>query len=369
VFLIAGARPNFVKVAPLFRALRRHPGLEVFLVHTGQHYDDEMSAAFLHDLELPSPDIELRVGSASHAVQTSRIMERFEPVLLERSPNAVVVVGDVNSTLACALVASKVSYAGGTRPQVVHVEAGLRSFDRSMPEEVNRTLTDALSDILFTTEESGNSNLRREGVPASRIAFVGNVMIDSLNRVSARAEGRQPWAGLGLERNAYGVVTLHRPGNVDNPLVLRRLISAFNDASKVLPLVFPLHPRTRAAMQAAGITADAWMPGLTPLPPLPYVEFIGLVAGAAVVMTDSGGLQEETTVLNVPCLTLRDATERPVTVSHGTSRLVGTSRDDIMAGVADALAGRMRRRSLPPLWDGAAAGRAADVLCAALNGR
>jgi len=364
VMCVVGARPNFIKIAPILRALAAHtPSLPAFLVHTGQHYDQGMSDQLFADLSLPRPDLNLEVGSASHAVQTAEVMRRFEPALDAHRPRCVVVVGDVNSTLACALVAVKKGVA------VVHVEAGLRSFDRAMPEEINRVLTDQISDRLYITERSAADNLAREGVAAERIVFVGNVMIDSLlsHRPHARA------AAATLQRHGfdadflagskgYGVVTLHRPSNVDDPVVLRRVLSTLREVSVRFPLVFALHPRTRANIErfALGELVDGARIAI--LPPQGYLEMLGLMSGAALVLTDSGGVQEETTALGIPCLTLRESTERPITVDQGTNTIVGIDRAAIVAGVDELLAGRGKRGRVPELWDGGAATRIASDL-------
>lgn len=364
VLCIVGARPNFMKMAPILRALQAHvPPMPVLLIHTGQHYDQDMSDRLFEDLRLPRPDINLEVGSASHAVQTAEVMRRFEPALDEHRPSCVVVVGDVNSTLACTLVAVKRGVP------VVHVEAGLRSFDRKMPEEINRVLTDQVADRLYTTERSAEDNLLREGIPAERVCFAGNVMIDSLlsNRAQARtpadtvrAHGCDPAA---LDHPAgYGVVTLHRPSNVDDAGTLRALLGVLGEVAARLPLVFALHPRTRANIERFGLGTLIDPARMLMLPPQGYLEMLGLMAGATLVLTDSGGLQEETTALGVPCLTLRENTERPITVDQGTNTLVGRDRDAILGGVAEILAGQGKRGRVPELWDGAAAERiAADL--------
>jgi UDP-N-acetylglucosamine 2-epimerase (non-hydrolysing) len=364
VMCVVGARPNFMKMAPLLRAFAAHsPPVPAVLIHTGQHYDQVMSKQLFVDLGLPVPLLNLEVGSASHAVQTAEIMRRFEPVLDAYLPACVVVVGDVNSTLACTLVAAKRGVP------VVHVEAGLRSFDRSMPEEVNRLLTDQLADRLYITERSAAGNLSREGIPPERIAFVGNLMIDSL--VAGKAHARDPAATLRalghreeLVRGAsgYGVVTLHRPSNVDTPTTLRGILSTLAGVAERLPLVFAVHPRTRSNIQRFCLESLVDPTRVALLPPQGYLEMLGLLAGAAVVLTDSGGLQEETTALGVPCLTLRSSTERPITIDEGTNILVGTDRAAIDAAIADVLAGRSKRGRIPELWDGRAAERIADDL-------
>src|SRR5690606_37619548 len=316
VLLVAGARPNFMKVAPILKELAKQ-GHEAVLVHTGQHYDAQMSAAFFRDLELPEPDHYLGVGSASHAVQTARVMEAFEPVLLEERPDWVVVVGDVNSTLACALVTAKLGYEIGCR--LAHVEAGLRSHDWRMPEEVNRVLTDRLSDLLLTPSRDADENLRAEGIPEERIGFVGNVMIDTLFAQLPKARARDVPGQMGLERKCYAVVTLHRPSNVDDPTALRTVLEALGRVAREMPVVLPIHPRTRKNAENFGLSG--LMEPLRVIEPLGYTEMLSLVEGAAIVLTDSGGLQEETTALGVPCITLREQTERPITLTEGTNRL------------------------------------------------
>jgi UDP-N-acetylglucosamine 2-epimerase (non-hydrolysing) len=354
---VVGARPNLMKIAPLLEAFARRPGVEALLVHTGQHYDANMSELFFHELGIPEPDLNLEVGSASHAVQTAEIMRAFEPVVLEQRPDAVIVVGDVNSTIACGLVAVKL----GAR--LVHVEAGLRSFDRSMPEEINRVLTDAISDLLFCTEESGVANLRREGVAPERIHLVGNVMIDTLLRHREKADRSRVLTDLGLAPRGYAVLTLHRPANVDDPAVLARLVEALEAIHRDLALVFPVHPRTRQKLAAFGLAERlAALPELRLVEPLGYLDFLKLMAEARVVLTDSGGIQEETTILGVPCLTLRENTERPVTVECGTNRLVGRDPARILAAWREIRDGRAAPARVPPLWDGRAAERIAEIL-------
>jgi UDP-N-acetylglucosamine 2-epimerase (non-hydrolysing) len=364
IMCVVGARPNFMKMAPILRALAAHqPELPALLVHTGQHYDQDMSDRLFDDLRLPRPDINLDVGSGSHAVQTAEVMRRFEPVLDAHRPSCVVVVGDVNSTLACTLVASKKGVP------VAHVEAGLRSYDRGMPEEINRVLTDQIADRLFTTERSAEANLLREGIAADRIRFVGNVMIDSLR--ASRAHAKSAGDTLAAHRieasrltgpRGYGVVTLHRPSNVDEPTALAAMLSVLGEVARDLPLIFVLHPRTRNNIERFGLTASIDQARIALLPPQGYLEMLGLMAGATLMLTDSGGLQEETTALGVACLTLRDNTERPITVEQGTNTLVGTERSAILRGVTDILAGRGKQGRVPELWDGQAAPRiAADL--------
>ena len=364
VICVVGARPNFMKMAPILRAMAAHvPPIPVLLVHTGQHYDKDMSDKLFEDLRLPKPDVNLEVGSATHAVQTAEVMRRFEPLVDAHDPSCVVVVGDVNSTLACALVAVKKNVP------VAHVEAGLRSYDRAMPEEINRILTDQIADRLYTTERSAEGNLRLEGIPADRVCFVGNVMIDSL--VSSRPQARSASATLQAcqanpailgHARGYGVVTLHRPSNVDQPETLRSLLVVLGEVARKLPLIFALHPRTRANIDRFDLTGLINPATMVLLPPQGYLEMLGLMSGATLVLTDSGGLQEETTALGVPCLTLRENTERPITVEQGTNILVGRNSHAIVSSVDDVLAGKGKRGRVPELWDGHAAERiAADL--------
>ena len=361
---VVGARPNFMKMAPILRALSAQAGLpSTLLVHTGQHYDAEMSDRFFADLRLPRPDINLDVGSGSHAVQTAEIMRRFEPVLDVHQPVGVIVVGDVNSTLACSLVAVKKAVP------VVHVEAGLRSHDRAMPEEINRVLTDQIADVLYTTERVAHDNLVREGVDPSRIRFVGNVMIDSLlaNRANARSPAQTLLAHGYADETlthapAFGVVTLHRPSNVDDAATLESVLVTLAMVAEKLPLIVALHPRTRAKVDQFGLSELLANPRQIVLPPQGYLEMLGLLSSAALVLTDSGGLQEETTALGVPCLTLRENTERLITVTQGTNTIVGIDRAAILHEVDEILAGRSKRGRSPELWDGHAAERiAADL--------
>jgi UDP-N-acetylglucosamine 2-epimerase (non-hydrolysing) len=355
IVVVAGARPNFMKIAPLMWEIGRRPQVEACLVHTGQHYDQAMSHLFFEELHIPRPDVNLEVGSASHAVQTAEVMKRFEPVVIERKPDAVVVVGDVNSTIACALTAVKLGVP------VAHVESGLRSFDRSMPEEINRILTDAISRWLFITERGAHANLRREGVPDDRIHFVGNVMIDTLLASRELSRRSRILDDLGLAGRPYAVLTLHRPANVDDPAVFRGLLTAIDRLQRELPIVFPIHPRTRKALEGTAVDV---MPGLRPIDPLGYLDFMKLVGDARLVLTDSGGIQEETTVLGVPCLTLRNNTERPVTVEQGTNVLVGLDPDRIIDAGLRALSAPPASHRVPELWDGHAAARVLDVLLA-----
>jgi len=359
ILCVAGARPNFMKVAPVLRALAESGWAEGLLVHTGQHYDEAMSGRILDELGVQAPIANLAVGSGSHAVQTAEVMRRFEPVLAETAPDAVLVVGDVNSSLACALVAAKLGVP------VVHVEAGLRSFDRTMPEEINRVLTDQISDVLFATEESAVRNLAREGIDPARVHLVGNVMIDTLLRTAETADPpARVLEAIGLDPGAaasgYGILTLHRPSNVDDPAVLARIVEGVRHAAARLPIVFPLHPRLRAAV-ARGAAGLAGVPGLHLREPLGYRDMVGLLRGARIVLTDSGGLQEETTALGIPCLTLRENTERPITVEQGTNRLVGGDPARIAAAVDEVLDAPAAGRR-PALWDGRAAVRIAEGL-------
>jgi UDP-N-acetylglucosamine 2-epimerase (non-hydrolysing) len=352
ILYAVGARPNFVKAAPLLEASRAHPGVETLLVHTGQHYDDALSGALFRDLELRAPDVNLGVGSGSHAAQTASVMCAFEPVVLGWRPDVVVVVGDVNSTLACALVAAKLG-AG-----VAHVEAGLRSWDRSMPEEVNRVLVDHLADLLFTPGGDADDNLLREGIAAERIHRVGNVMVDSLLRQLPRARERCRLPGPPLPDGAYAVATVHRPSNVDDPAQLGEIFAALAALAEEMPVVFPMHPRTRGSAERSGLLP--LLGAARVVEPLGYHAMLALMERARLVVTDSGGMQEETTVLDVPCVTLRASTERPVTVREGTSILVPVlTRDAILRAAAEAPG---RRGRVPDLWDGRAAERILEVL-------
>ena len=364
VICVVGARPNYMKMAPILRAFHSHvPPIAVLLVHTGQHYDKDMNDRLFEDLKLPRPDINLEVGSATHAVQTAEVMKRFEPIIDQYHPRCVMVVGDVNSTLACALVAVKKNVP------VAHVEAGLRSYDRRMPEEINRILTDQISDRLYTTERSALENLRLEGIPADRVAFVGNVMIDSL--VASRAAARDAHATISDSGGdpkvlddpiGFGVVTMHRPSNVDALEALGDILGSLREVATKIPLVFALHPRTRSNIDKFNLQHLVDPLRMVLLPPQGYLEMLGLMSAASLVLTDSGGLQEETTALGVPCLTLRANTERPITIEQGTNTLVGTDRMAILSAVDDVLAGRGKRGRVPEFWDGQAAQRiAADL--------
>jgi len=370
ILLVAGARPNFMKIAPLVHAFSarkesaRAAGvdLRVSIVHTGQHYNANMSDVFFLELGIPAPDRNLEVGSGSHAEQTARIMVAFEKVLLNDAPDLVVVVGDVNSTVACSLTAKKLGI------RVAHVEAGLRSFDMAMPEEINRKLTDAISDMLFVSEESGVRNLRAEGVSPGKIFFVGNVMIDTLLRNLGRIQegGFIPSDGIRSFRGAnerYGVLTLHRPSNVDRKETLAPLWAAIGEVAREVPILFPVHPRTREKISGFGLDGC----GVTMVDPVGYMDMLYMVRDAAVVLTDSGGLQEETTALGVPCVTIRENTERPVTVEAGTNYLAGTKPGAVLAAAREILDGRGKKGAVPPLWDGKAADRIADILLGLRN--
>lgn len=343
---VVGARPNFMKAAPVLRALGGREGLRQTLLHSGQHYDPNMSDVFFAQLGIPAPDVNLAVGSGSHAQQTAEIMSRLEPVLLERKPDLVIVYGDVNSTAAAALVCSKLLIP------VAHVEAGLRSYDRTMPEEINRLVTDQLADLLFTPSADGDENLAREGVAAEKIHRVGNVMIDTLVRLLPQVENSN-----GVPPR-FALVTLHRPSNVDNGETLGRILGAMSKACAELPIIFPVHPRTRQRIAEFGIEAK----GLMLREPVGYLEFLGMQRRATVVITDSGGIQEETTYLGVPCLTLRENTERPITVTMGTNTLVGRDMARLQAELEKILAGKAKQGAVPPQWDGRAGERIADVI-------
>ena len=387
ILSVVGARPNFMKVAAIYEAIKEHnhqsasPAVEHLLVHTGQHYDANMSDFFFNDLELPKPNIFLGVGSGSQSVQSAKVMERFEHVLLGECPDIVLVVGDVNSTLACALVTKKTwCNARGTAfiPKLAHVEAGLRSFDRTMPEEVNRIVTDVISDYLFTTEESANRNLEREGVPHHKIHFVGNVMIDTLLRHRSKAQDSTIVSDLQLIHRGrvkpYAVLTLHRPANVDDRHKFAKMLQAFADISKQMPIIFPAHPRTVKQIQEADLAdyfVDHFHGGpelwdsrvrIRLVPPLGYLDFLQLTSHAKVVLTDSGGVQEETMILGVPCITLRENTERPVTIESGTNVLVGADPEKIVAEFGRVLNGSQRDATVPRYWDGQAAKRIIEVL-------
>jgi UDP-N-acetylglucosamine 2-epimerase (non-hydrolysing) len=404
IVTVVGARPNFMKVAPIVSAIKDHKSMEHILVHTGQHYDQRMSDAFFSDLGLPSPDISLGVGSGSHAVQTADIMKKFEQVVEAQKPDLIIVVGDVNSTVACALAASKVVYdSSGARPRIAHVESGLRSFDRSMPEEINRKLTDHLSDLLFVTEESGLRNLRQEGISEEKIHFVGNTMIDTLLAFEKKADestilrrldlsGGENRPGSGTNKGEghstsghrqaeaslpFALITLHRPSNVDKPESLKSILRALDEFKTELDFVFPVHPRTKKRMEEFGLMSrvvstsygsliqsgdvSGATKGMRLTDPLGYLDFVCLMKHAKIVLTDSGGIQEETTCLGVPCVTLRENTERPVTLTNGTNVLAGLSEADIIKAIQLQLS-RKPERKMPSLWDGRAAERILDVI-------
>jgi UDP-N-acetylglucosamine 2-epimerase (non-hydrolysing) len=372
IMSIAGARPNFMKLAAIARAIEKHnlasgdfQIIKHIIVHTGQHYDAKMSQSFFDDLGIPKPDINLEVGSGSHAAQTAEIMKRFEPVLIDEQPDILLVVGDVNSTIACCLVAAKIEYPKTSvmrRPIIVHVEAGLRSFDKDMPEEINRILTDSISDLLFTTEQECFSHLQREGIASEKIHFVGNVMIDTLRQHLARADISNIRQLLGIE-SQYGLVTLHRPSNVDKIENLKPLIDCLHEISRQRHLVFSVHPRTRNSLVKFGLwQAMEDTPTMTLAEPLGYLDFLHLIKNASLVITDSGGIQEETTVLKIPCVTLRENTERPSTVSLGTNYLIGTDPAKILDTVNEILQGRGKKGKTPPLWDGKSGERIVAIL-------
>jgi len=354
---IVGARPNLPKIAPLMREMQRHPEIDPILVHTGQHYDPALSDIFFRQMGIPTPHVNLEVGSGSHAAQTAEVLKRIEPVLLEQQPDLVLVVGDVNSTIAVSLAAVKLGIP------VAHVEAGLRSFDRSMPEEINRILTDALADYLFVTEEDAIQHLLKEGRPRESIYLVGNVMIDSLRHFLPIAQNSSIGDDLALKNgagwNRFAVVTLHRPSNVDSTEKLAELLGAIDAVAAQVPVVFPVHPRTQQRLAQAGIKTH---PQLKLIPPVGYLDFLCLLSKATLVLTDSGGIQEETTALGVPCLTLRENTERPVTITEGTNILIGTDPAKILPAAQNILAGKNKPGRIPPFWDGHAAQRIVEVL-------
>ncbi len=372
ILCVAGARPNFMKIAPLLRAFDAHPAFEAKLVHTGQHYDDNLSKIFFDELQIPRPDRELEVGSGSHAKQTAEVMQRFDPVLAEEQPHGVLVVGDVNSTIACALVVAKFfrnepfesTFGKRQRPLMIHVEAGLRSGDWDMPEEINRILTDSISDLLYVSDPAGMDNLRKEGVDEKRIEFVGNVMIDTLLAAKDKAMASPVLEDMGLEQGKFGLVTLHRPSNVDDPEMLRYILGTLDEIAKDFPLVFPVHPRTRARIDDAGIKLDEgkWIMAK----PIGYLDFMKLTATAKVVLTDSGGIQEETTVLGVLSNNVWWNTERPVTVVEGTNFLAGTNREKILEGYKRVVAGEAAGR-VPRFWDGKSATRIVEHMAKVLR--
>lgn len=361
IIYVVGTRPNFVKIASILRASANIPEIQSLLVHTGQHYTDNMDKTFFEALDIPMPDINLRVGSLSHAQQTAEVMKRFEPVVLKHSPDAVLVVGDVNSTVACALVGAKLGV------KTVHVEAGLRSFDRTMPEEINRILTDSISDILFVTEPSGLANLRREGIDGTRVHFVGNVMIDTLELYREKAANSGILADLSIQAKEYAVVTLHRPSNVDQHEALTGILEGLAEIQKKLKVIFPVHPRTFKNLARSGLIQQLErLPNMLITDPLGYLDFLKLMSQSKLVITDSGGIQEETTILGIPCLTVRENTERPITITEGTNILVGTDTNKMLNGYRKSL--NMRKPDTrPKLWDGKASERIIQVLLASLR--
>jgi UDP-N-acetylglucosamine 2-epimerase (non-hydrolysing) len=362
IFLVAGARPNFMKIAPLIDLLREQSRVRPVLIHTGQHYDNAMSRAFFQDLKLSPPDMNLGVGSGSQAQQTGRIMVEFERLVFKQRPDLVVVVGDVNSTVACSLVAVKLGIP------VAHVEAGLRSFDRRMPEEINRVLTDAISDYLFTTCTDANENLLREGISLEKIFFVGNVMIDALLKFREKAGNSPILEKLGLRQREYVLMTLHRPSNVDQAETFKGILHAVEAIQRRMPVVFPIHPRTRKMLRQFALQDEAsQIPHLQIIDPVGYIDFLRLMDRARLVLTDSGGIQEETTVLGVPCLTLRQNTERPITVRQGTNRVVGSDPNRIIEEANAVLTQWIRKPRMPKFWDGRAAQRIVDVLLKTMN--
>ena len=356
---VVGARPNYMKIAPVMDALRPETRLRQLLINTGQHYDEAMAAGFLRELQLPTPDRDLGVGSASHAVQTAKVMMAFEEICLADRPDLVVVVGDVNSTMAASLVAAKLLIP------IAHVEAGLRSFDRTMPEEINRIVTDRLADLLLTPSRDGNENLKAEGTPEEKIHLVGNVMIDTLKRHLPLAKLERVRDRIPVGNGPYAVLTLHRPSNVDEPRTLGNILRAVRDVAARMPVVFPVHPRTRNRLREFDL--ESQLDGTILTEPLGYIDFLALTSHARLILTDSGGLQEESTALGIPCLTLRENTERPITVSEGTNRVVGTRTADILEGVDRAL-GPATVARIPDLWDGRASERIADVISRFLFG-
>ncbi len=358
IICVCGARPNFMKIAPLMKAFGQSGRFKTLLVHTGQHYDQKMSHLFFDELNIPKPDINLEVGSGSHAVQTAEIMKRFEPVVLDFKPDYVLVVGDVNSTIACGIVAVKLGV------KLIHVEAGLRSFDRAMPEEINRMLTDSISDLLFVTEQSGIDNLKNEGVNSDKVHLVGNVMIDTLLANKEKSERSDILKKCNLQKKGYSVITLHRPSNVDCLANFEKIISAFEIIVSDLKLVFPIHPRTRNSIKGTelGNRVKA-MKNLILLEPVGYLDFMCLVSNSALVITDSGGIQEETTILQIPCMTLRENTERPITITEGTNRLVHIETEDILRNYNEIKSGGFSAMGkTPKFWDGKAAERIAEKI-------
>lgn len=356
ISLVVGTRPNFVKAAPLLSALRRDGSFLVRLVHTGQHFDKSMSQVFFEQLQMPEPDAYLGVKAEGSAALIAKTMLALEIEFMQSTPDIVVVFGDVNSTLAGALTANKMNLP------LVHVEAGLRSFDRKMPEEHNRILTDMLSDLLLTPSEDANGNLRREGIPDERISFVGNIMVDSLLQFLPEAEKLRSWEQLGLAKGRYVLLTLHRPANVDAPETLKEILSALDEIGKEHPVVFPVHPRTLAELNSSGHASLVDSARIRAVEPMGYLEFISMISGAKAVLTDSGGIQEETTILGIPCLTIRENTERPITIASGTNRLVGVTREGILTGFVESISDPPKDRPRPPLWDGKTAERIVQVL-------
>lgn len=353
---VAGARPNFIKIASLIHEFKKYKEIEAILVHTGQHYDEAMSKVFFDDLDILRPDINLEIGSKSHAVQTAGIMIKFEQVLLKEKPDFVLVVGDVNSTIACALAAVKLGI------KVVHVEAGLRSFDRTMPEEINRVLTDSISDYLFITERSAKDNLLKEGISEDKIHFVGNVMIDTLLRMKEKADKSQIIQKYNLKPKDYAMLTLHRPSNVDDKVTLGGIFEALQVISQRIKIVFPIHPRTKKAIESHGVISKTQYANIKVIAPLGYLDSLKLMSEAKLVITDSGGMQEETTVLGIPCVTIRDNTERPITVEEGTNVMVGTDKEKIIKGIINSLNSTNYKINIPKFWDGMTAQRIAQIL-------
>ncbi|MFH1856394.1 MAG: UDP-N-acetylglucosamine 2-epimerase (non-hydrolyzing) [Candidatus Omnitrophota bacterium] len=354
---VVGARPNFMKIAPIIEEMKKHKDIKALLLHTGQHYDREMSKLFFEDLKLPAPDIYLGVGSASHAQQTAKIMLEFEKILLEEKPDLVVVVGDVNSTIACALTAVKLFIP------VAHVEAGLRSYDRTMPEEINRILTDSISDYLFTTCRDADKNLLKEGIAKEKIHFVGNVMIDTLLKQINKASESDILDKLNLQPKGYTVLTLHRPSNVDNKETFTEILDALEEVQKRIKIIFPIHPRTAKKIEDFGLSGKVEkMSNFNMVPPMGYLDFLKLMSESKFILTDSGGIQEETTILKIPCITLRENTERPITIIEGTNVLVGTDKNKIVEESLKIIEGKEKRGTIPELWDGKAAERIVGVL-------
>lgn len=357
IIVVAGARPNFMKIAPLVRHLKKIKQIKTLLVHTGQHYDFQMSEVFFQELNIPAPDIHLNVGSGSHAAQTAHIMTAFEKVIVNEKPDLIVVVGDVNSTVACSIVASKMNV------KVAHIEAGLRSFDRTMPEEINRIITDSISDYLFVSEESGLKNLAKEGVSKNKVYYVGNIMIDTLLFSKSKIDSSQILKDIGLAKKSYATLTLHRPSNVDSAFGLSEVYEILTQITKRTKIVYAIHPRTRKMMESHGFLKKfEGITGLMMIDPLGYMDFIKLVKESKFILTDSGGIQEESTVLDIPCLTMRENTERPATVSRGTNVLVGRDKKLILNSVNKILDGRWKKRTIPRYWDGHAAPRIVNIL-------